>query len=182
MIVRKTYSVPAVDADCRPTTIQLSKVAVNLKDVQLGTPEIDSPEIDSPEIDSSAPDDCQLLPRTRRNRSSHRPYTQRERPDAAREAFNLAAQQEAVNSQDVAQGITEPPIITTLLSIGTSAVPAAQNGVAYNTLLLASGGVDPVSFSVTAGYASARAASDGRGPDRGHADGQRFVSIHRPGR
>ena len=151
VIVRKTYSVPAVDAQCRPTTIQLSKVAVNLTDVQLGVPEIESPEIESPEIESSAPttasfflapeETAEVIVRTRSARGLTLPA----------EAFDLAAQPDAVNSEDAVQGITEPPIVTTYLSIGTTALPAARNGVAYNTLLLASGGADPVAFSVIQG-------------------------------
>ena len=152
MIVRKTYSVPAVDADCRPTTIQLSEGRGEPhRTCSSVRPEIDSPEIDSPEIDSSAPDTAsfflapdetaEVIVRTRSAKGLTLPA----------EAFNLAAQPDAVNSQDAAQGITEPPIVTTYLSIGTTAVPAAGTAWRTTQLLLASGGADPVAFSVTRG-------------------------------
>ncbi len=63
----------------------------------------------------------------------------------------VAVQQEAVDSDDAAQGITEPPVITSYLSIGTQALPAARTGVGYTTQVMASGGTAPFTWSLAAG-------------------------------
>ena len=148
VIVRRTYSLPAVGADCRPTTIAVSKVAVNLQDVtppspEIDSPEIDSPEIDSPEIDSSALDTAsffvapdETVEVVVRVRSRAVPTTAQ--LQAVLENVDLAVQQEAVNSDDVAVGITEPPVITSFLSVATQALAAGQTTAGYDFALQAS--------------------------------------------
>jgi DNA-binding beta-propeller fold protein YncE len=147
IIVRQKYTVAAVNANCEPTTLTLSKVLINQLDVKLSTPEIDSPEIDSPEIDSSAfyvppSESVDIIIRARGTESTLQTLTT--------QSFELAVQQEAVNTQDAAAGITEPPIITTFLSVTTTALPAGATGVPYSYRLAYSGGAaGPVTWSPT---------------------------------
>lgn len=145
VIVRQKYTVAAVDSDCKPTTLTLSKVLVNQLNVKLSTPEIDSPEIDSPEIDSSAfyvppSESVDIVIR------AHGTETALDALDA--KSFDLAVQQEAVNTQDAAAGITEPPIITTFLSVTTTALPTGATGTPYRFMLGYSGGAaGPVTWT-----------------------------------
>ena len=148
IVVRRRYDVRAVGAHCLPTTIPTSKVLVNLLDVDPKTPEIDSPE-----IDSSAPgtatfpvapgEDVDIIVRIRKINAAA--------PDLTLANVGVAMQQNAVNTDDAAAGITEPPVFTTFLSIGTSAVPLGRTGIPYNYQLVASGGTSPYSWSILEG-------------------------------
>ena len=64
---------------------------------------------------------------------------------------DLAVQQEAVNSDDVAVGITEPPVITSFLSVATQALAAGQTTAGYAFALQASGGPEPHQWTLTGG-------------------------------
>ena len=70
---------------------------------------------------------------------------------AVLENVDLAVQQEAVNSDDVAVGITEPPVITSFLSVATQALAAGQTTAGYAFALQASGGPEPHQWSLTGG-------------------------------
>ena len=148
LIVRRKYDQRAVGADCLPTTVPVSKVLVNLLNVN---PE--SPEIDSPEIDSSAPgaaafflapgETGEIIVRARKLVASAPALTSKD--------VGLKTQQETVNTDQAAQGITEAPVITSFLSVGTSALPSGVTGTPYNFQLIASGGESPYTWSRTSG-------------------------------
>ena len=134
LIVRRRYEVPAVTNNCEPTTLTLSKVVVNIPDLQLGTPEIESPE-----IESSAPGTATfyLAPAEKADvviRVRHTPQVA-----LAREQFELAVAPEAVDSDDAAVGVTKPEVVTTYLSVKTTALATAQTGSSYLAQLEASG-------------------------------------------
>jgi hypothetical protein len=148
LIVRRKYDLRAVGTDCLPTTVPVSKVLVNLLNV---TP--DSPEIDSPEIDSSAPgtgafylapgETGEIIVRARK--------VDLTAPDLTKENVGVATQQKAVNTDDAARGITEPPVITSFLSVATTTLPAGRTGSPYSFQVLGSGGTPPYTFSLSAG-------------------------------
>ena len=148
LIVRRKYALRAVKANCEPTTVPVSKVLVNVLNVN---PQ--SPEIDSPEIDSSAPGTAsfalppgvtgQIIVRARKlNLLAPNPTL----GDVA-----LATQQAAVNTDDAAAGITEAPVITSFLSVSTPVLPAGVTGAPYSRQLESSGGQTPFVWSATSG-------------------------------
>ena len=148
LIVRRKYPLRAVGTDCLPTTVPVSKVIVNELNVN---PQ--SPEIDSPEIDSSAPGTASfavppgatfdVLVRARKVIASV--------PDPTVDDIAVAAQQEAVDTDDAAAGITEAPVVTSFLSVATTVLPAGRTGTPYSRQLEASGGLTPLSWSMTSG-------------------------------
>ncbi len=148
IIVRRKYALRAVGADCLPTTVPVSKVLVNVLNVN---PQ--SPEIDSPEIDSSAPGTAsfslppgvtgEVIIRARKLSAAA--------PNPTVKDVALATQQEAVNTDDAAAGITTAPVITSFLSVTTPVLPAGITGTPYSRQLEASGGQIPVSWSRTSG-------------------------------
>jgi putative Ig domain-containing protein len=146
IVVRRIYTLPAVNSNCQATTVKMSKVVVNLRDVQLGTPEIDGPEIDGSAIDTASfllgPGESADVIIRAGSPSGLIPTV---------DTFELAVQQEAVNSRDAAAGVTEPPVVTTYLTIGTSALPSGRVGTPYSTLLFASGGVEPFTWTLAGG-------------------------------
>ena len=135
--------------DCVPTTVSVSKVIVNVLNVN---PQ--SPEIDSPEIDSSAPGtvsfsmppgiDCRGH-RAQRESSSSR------RPTRRSDSVGLATQQKAVDTDDARAGITKAPVITSFLSVSTTVLPAGVTGTPYSRQLEASGGLTPFFWSQASG-------------------------------
>ena len=122
----------------------MSKVIVNGLNIN---PQ--SPEIDSPEIDSSAPGTASfamppgvtfdVIVRARKLIAAA--------PDPTVDDVALATQQEAVDTDDAAAGITEAPVITSFLSVATTALPAGLTGTPYSRQLEASGGQTPLSWS-----------------------------------
>jgi hypothetical protein len=148
IIVRRKYDLRAVDPNCQPTTVPVSKVLVNVLDTN---PQ--SPEIDSPEIDSNAPgaasfflmpgETGEVIVRTRKLTSAA--------PDLTIDNIGLAAQPEAVGTDDAAAGITEPPVTTSFLSVATRGVPNGVTGTPYNTQLDASGDAPPFTWTIALG-------------------------------
>ncbi len=151
IIVRRRYDLRAVNANCAPTSVPTSKVLVNLLNVNP-----DAPEIDSPEIDSSAPGTATfpLAPGEKADIIVRIRKINLTAPDLTLANVLVAAQQNAVNTDDAAAGITEPPVLTSSLSIGTSAVPLARTGVLYSYQLFASGGREPFIWSEVGGELS----------------------------
>jgi CARDB protein len=146
-IVRRRYTVATVDANCIATTTTLSKVAVNIVDLAPGTPEIDSPEIDSAALDTAsffvAPGETVDLVVRVRSANLLSPAELQ----ALVDSVEVAVQPEAVDTVQAAQGITEPPVITSFLSISTTAVPIGIVGVPYSFQLQASGAVGATTWS-----------------------------------
>jgi hypothetical protein len=149
IIVRRKYALRAVSSDCLPATVPVSKVIVNELNVNPQSPEIDSPEIDSPEIDSSAPGTASfavppgvtfdVIVRARKLIASV--------PDPTVNDIAVAAQQEAVDTDAAAAGITKAPVITSFLSVATPVLPAGVTARPYSYQLEASGGLTPLFWS-----------------------------------
>jgi hypothetical protein len=145
IVVRRKYALRAVSTDCLPATVPVSKVIVNVLNVNPQSPEIDSPEIDSPEIDSSAPGTASfpvppgvtvdVIVRARKVIASV--------PDPTVNDIAVAVQQEAVDTDAAAAGITKAPVITSFLSVATPVLPAGVTARPYSYQLEASGGLTP---------------------------------------
>ena len=112
-----------------------------------------APEIDSPEIDSSAPGTAsfflapgetgEVVVRARKVVSTA--------PDLTVNTIGIATQQEAVNTDEAAAGVTEPLVFTSFLSVASNTLPAGITGTPYNRQLVASGGVPPYTWSLASG-------------------------------
>jgi len=148
IIVRRKYDVRSVSPGCEPATVPVSKVLVNGLNIN---PQ--APEIDSPEIDSSAPGTAsfflapgetgEVVVRARKVVSSA--------PDLTVNTIGIATQQEAVNTDEAAAGITEPLVFTSFLSVASNQLPAGITGTPYTRQLVASGGVPPYTWSLASG-------------------------------
>ena len=185
VIVRRTYALPAVGADCLPTTIAVSKVAVNLQTSRRRVPEIDSPEIDSPEIDSSAIDTAsffvapdETVEVVVRVRSKSVPTTAQ--LQAVLQNVDLAVQQEAVNSDDVAVGITEPPVITCFLSVATQALAAGQTHGRLRVRAAGERWPRAASVDLTGGTLPPGIVLSADGQLTGSPTARRHLHVHRP--
>ena len=148
VIVRRRYELPAVDINCEPTTIALSKVAVNLPDVALGTPEIEAPEIEAPEIEAAGIATFYLEPGAKAQ------VTIRARSISGQvldlEDVDLAVEP-PVDSDDAALGITKPETKTTYLTVATAVLPAGRIGTPYLWTLEASGNDGGVAWDLVSG-------------------------------
>jgi hypothetical protein len=153
VIVRQKLELPAVNSQCQSTVVSLSKVLVNVGHVSPVAPEVDStgagaPEVDSPEVDSSAPntatfylapfDTAEVIVRAR--------SAPGQIPDMRR--VGIAARAEAVSTDEAAAGVTQPPVITSFLSIGTNALPTASVKLPYAFQLVSSGGEQPHTWTL----------------------------------
>ena len=146
VIVRRRYEVPVVGPDCLLKTLEVSKVDVNITDVALGAPEIESPEIESSAPGTAsffiAPGDSRDVIIRARSASGARLPAQ---------AADILVQQEAVDSDDAAAGITEPPVVATYLLVATSALPTGAVGQPYAATLGSTGSVGSLTWSLVSG-------------------------------
>ncbi len=141
VIVRRPYAVPTVNAECVATTQYVSKVAVNILNSDVSSPEIDSSALDTASFYVAPGETVDFVIRVR----TAAPLSLTE-AQALAQRVELAVQPEAVNSDDAALGITEPPIFTSYLSIADSQLPWATVGVPYSRTLQISGAVGAVTW------------------------------------
>jgi hypothetical protein len=67
------------------------------------------------------------------------------------EPLNAAVVAHEVNTEDAEDGVTQPPVATTALTVTTASLPLAQQNAPYSRQLLADGGVTPYVWTITQG-------------------------------
>jgi hypothetical protein len=142
VIVRRAYPVASVNQACEATTVSLSKVAVSILNTDVSSPEIDGSSLDTASFFIAPSETVDFVIRMRS-------ATERSAAEltSLAQGVEIAVQQEAVNTADLALGITEPPVFTSFLSIADSQLPSGRVGLSYARALSVSGGGSPVSYS-----------------------------------
>ena len=102
-------------------------------------------------------------------------------PDPTVDDVAVAAQQEAVDTDDAAAGITKAPVITSFLSVATPVLPAGVTATPYSRQLEASGGQTPLVWNVAVRPAAAGTDTDRERFDFRHANDGGNLSVRRGG-
>jgi hypothetical protein len=146
VIVRRPYPVATVDESCTATTVNVSKVAVSIINSDVSNPEINGSSLDTASFFVAPGETVDFVIRVR-TATAPSPAEL----ESLAESAEVAVQQEAVNTADAQQGITEPPVFTSFLSIVDSQLPPGVVGAFYSRQLQASGGKGELTWSVLEG-------------------------------
>jgi uncharacterized repeat protein (TIGR01451 family) len=129
LIVHKSYTTPAADG-CTLRVVLHNNVLLNITTPEfadpndLGTPRIENPRIENATIALAPGDTAQVTLRV------FDPIADDAVTFSAAAAVTPAAVQQAVNSEDVANGVTEPPVVIAV-TVTTASLPDALNGDEY---------------------------------------------------